>query len=101
MKKYNIYELRFLQILVPKKQHDLIMLDQFFIRAEETLWRGTEVNNKEKKELLINLGETLERSASGDYLDSIIAITKTLKEDIAKGCGLTVKKLFGVDNDGL
>ena len=101
MKKYNIFELRFLQILVPKKQHDLIMLYQFFIRAEETLWRGTEVNNKEKKELLIKIGETLESSASKDYLDSIIEATKYIKDDIAKGCGLTVKELFGGKEDEL
>lgn len=101
MKKYNIYELRFLQILVPRKQHDLIMLDQFFIRAEETLWRGTEVNNKEKKELLIETGKLLESSASGDYLDAIIKATESLKDDIAKNCGIDKKELFGKKNDGL
>lgn len=40
MKKYNQYEMRFLQVLVSKERLLEILEDQMFIFKEEMLWRG-------------------------------------------------------------
>lgn len=40
MKKYNQYELRFLQVLVPKEEYIEIISYNYAIRIEEMFWEG-------------------------------------------------------------
>ena len=88
MKEYNQYELRFLQVLVSKKRMIEILGEQVFIHIKKAIWRGTEEGLEGGKALgLIELKD--------DYHNAWDAAQDYLKKDIAKGCGLTVKELFG------
>lgn len=108
MKEYNQYELRFLQVLVSRKRYQQIIGQLYYQLIDKYLWHGTKILKQEQDKVTESIKEILgtpdieiKWSAADDYLKTITDYTKVIKEDIAKGCGLTVKELFGGKEDEL
>jgi hypothetical protein len=73
LKEYNQWELRFLQVLVPKKKYMEIMVYNASLMMDKSLFRGDGVigHPNDKIEFI---------DAKTDYLDSINSMIKAFKK---------------------
>ena len=92
MKEYNQWELRFLQVLVPKKRYFEILKYNYDLMIDGFLWRGDVLMclPNDKVEFV---------DAKTDYLDTITSMIKALKKDIARDSGVKYKHLFGKEEE--
>lgn len=92
MKKYNVFELRFLQVLVPKKRMMEIYSDQVHINIEHVIWKRTSIDYQ------IPMIELDLSQNQRDFLDTFNSMTKSLKK-IQDQVEIEIRELFKPKED--
>ena len=82
IKEYNRWELRFLQVLVPKEQYYKILHYNWQIHIDQMLFRGTKVlrHPNGKLEFVDAIKSPPLSEAGNDYLDTLKSFVKALRK---------------------